>query len=350
MTSKGSSHCDWWPNQNLTRVKEAQRILVHHREDKFPLTQREMKEKTFFKQFFDEWTKDNFSKDLSPKNTEHNEPTTTGFTAHESSSVFDTSLFGGGSEDQLKADETIAKDFLDGIEVGNVLESLTSPLEGLDLKQQISFCQFIGDEISQEGLYHLTIYLTRECQSYGVVDHLLIEHVVATRLLSSSAPIPSKRSTKIIVQLLPIHEELVVRCIVIPIIESGLTPDENFIQLITANIVLLSSAENVLAAFLRSKIERQLTDLDLNLIENLLENHLQVEAEEILEPLTSALVKSSSANIKNARFGKFLLCLFKKLPDSISRNVHCHLAETISCHQTFLKKAVELELKKKTFK
>ena len=57
--------------------------------------------------------------------------------------------------------------------------------------------------------------------------------------------------------------------------------------------------------------------------------------------------KSSPSFCKNARFGKFLLNLVKKLPTSISVKVQADLLEAASAHATFLKKNIELELKKK---
>ena len=75
-----------------------------------------------------------------------------------------------------------------------------------------------------------------------------------------------------------------------------------------------------------------------------------MDNEEILVGLANMLAKSSSVNSKSARFGKLLLSLVKKVAPSVSVKVHFLLVGLVNSHSTFLKKAIELELKKKIVK
>ena len=88
----------------------------------------------------------------------------------------------------------------------------------------------------------------------------------------------------------------------------------------------------------------------MNTIEKLLRFHHVIENQKILFRLANLLAKSSPSFCKNARFGKFLLGLMKKLPSSLSPKVLTDLKEAVDGHATFLKKNIDLELKKKTVK
>jgi hypothetical protein len=62
------------------------------------------------------------------------------------------------------------------------------------------------------------------------------------------------------------------------------------------------------------------------------------------------LAKFSSDNSKNARFGKLLLWLVKKVTPTVSVKAHFLLVGLVNSHSTFLKKAIEMELRKKIVK
>jgi len=62
------------------------------------------------------------------------------------------------------------------------------------------------------------------------------------------------------------------------------------------------------------------------------------------------LAKSSSANSNNARFGKLLLSFIKKVGPTVSVKAHFLLVGLVNSHSTFIRKAIELELKKKVVK
>ena len=88
----------------------------------------------------------------------------------------------------------------------------------------------------------------------------------------------------------------------------------------------------------------------MNVIEMLLRHHQTIDSEDLLHGLSHISAKSSNTFSKSSRFGKFLLCVAKKFPATIPAKVHTDFVEAIVLHSTFLKKAVELELNKRTVK
>ena len=78
-------------------------------------------------------------------------------------------------------------------------------------------------------------------------------------------------------------------------------------------------------------------------MESLLRLHRTIDNEDI--------VAGVAAKCNNdVRFGKFLLGLLKKLDAAISVRLRSILSERVSQHSSFLKKALETELKKKAVK
>lgn len=89
---------------------------------------------------------------------------------------------------------------------------------------------------------------------------------------------------------------------------------------------------------------------DINGIELLLRHHQIINNDDLLYGLSNLSAKLSNSFSKNPRFGKFLLGLAKKIPSTIPAKVHGALVEAVGLHLTFLKKTIELELKKRTVK
>jgi len=112
----------------------------------------------------------------------------------------------------------------------------------------------------------------------------------------------------------------------------------------------------VISAYLRNKKQILCDEAQLVYLESILHSSEFEGLKEsvILQLLTSYIFESMQINEKstvnfnkNAKLGKFLLNLVKKLPTEIPAVIYAKLSQAVDLHQSFLKKSIANELRKK---
>ena len=112
----------------------------------------------------------------------------------------------------------------------------------------------------------------------------------------------------------------------------------------------------VISAYLRNKKQILCDEAQLVYLESILHSSEFEGLKEsvILQLLTSYIFESMQINEKstvnfnkNAKLGKFLLNFVKKLPIEIPAGIYAELSQAVDLHQSFLKKSIANELRKK---
>ena len=266
--------------------------------------------------------------------------------------------------DSLKEENGIAKIIIEAAEnlqnlqdIGEKIIYYFSAIEN-DL-EKLLVCSNIASSITKEKLNNIILFLSTIMNEKKIgILRIFVENVIFNSL-SKQDLAEHPLSLPLLIDILALDEEFVTKKFLVTYISKCETLITNALPFLSKLATQLQKVDHkiiVLSAYLKSKKqslcdESQLVFLDSMLISSDFDGLSEII---ILQQLTSYLFDSMQNNDKsvknfnkNMKLGKFLLNLVKNLPDEIPPVIYMKLSQAIDLHQSFLKKSIITELRKK---
>ena len=225
--------------------------------------------------------------------------------------------------------------------------------------EKLRVCSSIKRCICKEKLRNIITFLASilDVNSYKELS-IFIENVVFKSLLEEDLG-EYPHCLPLIVDIQAKDEEFVTRNFLIAYISKCEELIINGLPFLSKLVTQLQQADHktmVISAYLKNKKQRLCDEAQLVYLESILHSSEFEGLKEsvILQLLTSYIFESMQINEKstvnfnkNAKLGKFLLNLVKKLPSEIPTVIYAKLSQAVDLHQSFLKKSIANELRKK---
>lgn len=225
--------------------------------------------------------------------------------------------------------------------------------------EKLRVCSSIKRCIGKEKLRNIITFLASilNVNSYKELS-IFIENVVFKSLLEEDlGKYPD--CLPLIVDIQANDEEFVTKKFLIAYIsksEELIIDGLPFLSKLATQLQQADHKSMVISAYLRNKKQILCDEAQLVYLESILHSSEFEGLKEsvILQLLTSYIFESMQINEKstvnfnkNAKLGKFLLNLVKKLPNEIPAVIYAKLSQAVDLHQSFLKKSIANELRKK---
>ena len=225
--------------------------------------------------------------------------------------------------------------------------------------EKLRVCSSIKRCIGKEKLRNIITFLASilNVKSYKELS-IFIENVVFKSLLEEDlGKYPD--CLPLIVDIQANDEEFVTKNFLIAYIsksEELIIDGLPFLSKLATQLQQADHKSMVISAYLRNKKQILCDEAQLVYLESILHSSEFEGLKEsvILQLLTSYIFESMQINEKstvnfnkNAKLGKFLLNLVKKLPNEIPAVIYAKLSQAVDLHQSFLKKSIANELRKK---
>ena len=264
----------------------------------------------------------------------------------------------------IQPNDDITKLFIDSAESLQLLKDngqkfidLFCQLENDNEKMRI--CSSIKRCLCKEKLRNIITFLSSilNIDSFKELN-IFIENVVFKSLLDEDLG-EHPNCLPLIVDMQANDEEFVTKNFLIAYISKCEELIINGLPFLSKLATQLQQAEHksmVISAYLRNKKQSLCDEAQLVYLESIMHSSEFDGLKEsvILQLLTSYIFESMQINEKsivnfnrNAKLGKFLLNLVKKLPTEIPAVIYAKLSQAVDLHQSFLKKSIAIELRKK---
>ena len=261
-------------------------------------------------------------------------------------SMNDTSTFSNSV-----TDVSLKEKMLQSLTLGDIDSSLLSDLRDAPKEDGAQICKYLVKRIPyQDNFVNLCSFILKNSEDL----EFLMEQLICPKIIGEMAM--HQELLGVLIQLQTEKcEEIICKALLVPLMSKVLLEPEqtilNYLLLATSQIKNVKNVKKILLEML-SHNQLILNESLLPVLDNLLQNAQIFELsdhEMIIVSLAQTLAKSSAAQSKNAKFGKFLLNTLKKLPQTTPIQSRSFFIQAIDSHATFLKKAAENELKKRKF-
>jgi len=191
--------------------------------------------------------------------------------------------------------------------------------------------------ISEKGLLNLTEFIKNTPDSpQSLLTHCLAPSITRVETL----PRPLSENLEIILEKIPFALHSVTTAALVA------NKHADFCLDILQPLANQSHVKTILLSWI-PKVE--INESSLGFLERLLSMSLRVlEEEQVTRVVLAGLAKEAEGQSKSPKFAKFLLFLIKNLPNAVSRENYDRVGWIVSKNKTFLRKAMENNLKKTT--
>ena len=227
-------------------------------------------------------------------------------------------------------------------------------------KKKYVVCNDVIKAIDSNSLMNIISFVSKlsSWDSYESL-HFFVENVIFQIVICRDLKNFDQAVLQKILGFLEKDEKFVVERLATPIIDECSALDDQVLAFLTEVVTNLQDPSNqfiVLAAYLKSSIEKMCNQNQLTFLEVIIfnENLKIFEDYALLDTIISYLLecllhdKKTSKNFNaNTKLGKFLLKFIKQLPSDIPSATFLKLSQIVELQKSFLSKSISAELKKK---